>query len=114
MVKADPVGRVRVRHKTVTITCDAATAQQLAMVVRAYAVAAYPMGGSECAQAAREALDDAAARCDLHHGGQLMLRKRLLPQLRAAVRWFAGEQGPASVGSASVLESILNHHDKSA
>lgn len=100
--------------KSVTITCDAATAQQLAMVVRAYSDAAYPMGGSECGQAAREALDDAAARCGLHPGGQLTLRKRLLPQLRAAISWFAGEQEPLSVGSAAVLESILNHHDKSA
>ncbi|MGB5251141.1 MAG: hypothetical protein WBN68_00245 [Sedimenticolaceae bacterium] len=57
---------------------------------------------------------DAAVRCDLHPGGRLMLRKRLLPQLRAAVRWFAGEQGPSSVGFAAVRESILNHHDKSA
>ncbi len=114
MVKADPAGKPRVRQKTVTFACDAAAARQLAMVVRAYADAAYPTGGSECAQAAREALRDAAARCDLHPGGQLTLRKRLLPQLRTAVSWFAGEQGPSSVGSAAALEFIQDRHDKSA
>ncbi|MGD8956619.1 MAG: hypothetical protein PVJ03_04745 [Chromatiaceae bacterium] len=102
------------RQKTVTFMCDAAAAQQLAMMVRAYVDAAYPRGGSECAQAAREALEDAAARCERHPGGQLTLRKRLLPQLRAALRWFAGEQRPSRVASAAVLESILNHHNQSA
>ena len=53
MVKADPAGGLGVLQKTVTFTCDAATAQQLATVVRAYADAAYPTGGSECAQAAQ-------------------------------------------------------------
>jgi len=95
------------RAKTVTLDCDPLLARQLAAAVQAYAHAAYPPGGSECGQVAREALLDTAARCQAHRGGALVLRRRMLPQLRAAVRWCVSQDGPPDIQFPPGLESIL-------
>ncbi len=76
------------RAKTLSIDCDPATAQALGEAIRNFAHAAYPVGGSECSQVAREALLDTAAACSAHPGGELVLRRRQLSQLRSAVTWF--------------------------
>jgi hypothetical protein len=81
------------RQRTVEIDCDAATARALSTAVSAYAHAAFPDGGSECAQVSREALLDTARACAGHGGGPLALRKRQLPQLRTAVAWYYDESG---------------------
>ena len=64
---------------------------QLAQALRAYVDAAYPAGGSECAQVARETLRDTAAACAAHPGGPLQLRKRQVPQIKAAIQWSLNE-----------------------
>lgn len=101
------------RQKTVSLDCDAHLANSLALAVRAYAEAAYPSGGSECAQVARAALVDVAALCEAHSGGHLVLRRRLMPQVRAAVRWCLSQDGPAHVEFAPGLESVLEIDAKS-
>ncbi|MCB1773608.1 MAG: hypothetical protein KDI88_08325 [Gammaproteobacteria bacterium] len=73
------------------VECGADLASQLGHIVAAYAEAAYPPGGSECGQVAREALLDTSRLCLAHDGGELALPKRQLAMLRAAVDW-AGEQ----------------------
>ena len=100
------------RKKTVSVDCAAATARQLAQILRTFARAAYPEGGSDCAQVAREALNDAAATCQSHGGGPLILRQRLLPQLRAALHWYLSEHDVAQVESVQELESLLDHDNR--
>lgn len=101
------------KRKTVKIACDAPTAQQLGTAIRAYTNAAYPVGGSECAQVARAALLDAAESCDAHQSGDLALRRRQLALLRACVRWYFTEQGPGDVKWKARLEALLAANDKS-
>jgi len=96
------------KRKTAFIACDRDTAAQLATAIRAYTEAAYPQGGSDCAQVARNALLDAAASCDLHDSGDLALRRRQLALLRACVRWYFSEEGPGDVESGSRLKEILS------
>lgn len=82
------------KRRLVEFECDAATAAALADAIRGYAHAAYPPGGSECAQVARETLLDTATRCAAHGGGRLPLPKRQLPQLRSAVSWWLSDGAP--------------------
>lgn len=88
------------------ISCGATSAALLVEALRAYTHAAYPPGGSECAQAARETLLDAADRIERQGGGPLVLQKRLLPQVRNALKWAHSEDGPFTSGIPSDLASI--------
>lgn len=106
MGKADD-NVIPVNGKTVSLDCDVQLARGLAAAVRAYAHAAYPPGGSECGQAARQALLEAADQCARHGGGPLVLRRRLLTQMRAAVRWCLSQEGPADVKCPPGLASVL-------
>jgi len=89
------------------IACDGATARTLGTAIRAYTQAAYPEGGSDCAQVARAALLDAAENCDAHDRGDLALRRRQLALLRACVRWYFSAEGPGDVESGSQLRNLL-------
>ena len=95
------------KQRVVDIDCDAASARELAGALRAYADAAYPPGGSECAQVARGTLLDTAAACERHSGGVLPLRRRQMPILRTAVRWWLSERADLCVESARDLEQLL-------
>ena len=77
------------RQRYVMLEADNSQAATLAKSITAYAHAAFPKGGSECAQASREALLETASACQLHEGGELALRKRQLGLIRAALRWYA-------------------------
>jgi hypothetical protein len=80
-------------RRTVSLDCDPRLAASLADAVAAYAHAAFPAGGSECAQASREALLGVAETCRQHRDGPLRLRKRQMGQIRAAVKWYTTERG---------------------
>ena len=95
------------KRKTVAIACDRETADSLGVAIRAYTQAAYPAGGSECAQVARAALLDAATGCETHESGDLLLRRRQLALLRACVRWYFSTDGPGDVESGSRLRELL-------
>jgi hypothetical protein len=96
-----------VRHREVEFEMTATLAGSLADAVVAYAHAAFPEGGSECAQVSREALLDTAKRCRDHRGGTLPLRKRQLAQLRAAVDWYFAEAPEASAEDGEALKALL-------
>ena len=102
------------QQRVVDVSCDAASARELARALRAYAHAAYPPGGSECAQVARNTLLETAATCERHTAGTLQLRKRQLPMLRAAVRWWLSESDGVGVESPRGLEQLLTIPNKSA
>ncbi len=98
------------KRREVKVDCDQASAQRLAMVVRQFALAAYPPGGSDCGQAAREALLGTADRCATHPGGDLLLPRRQLPQLRSAVAWYFSEQEPDSAALGMQLGQLLGQN----
>ena len=102
------------KNRTLTINCDAKTAHNLGQAIHAYAHAAYPDGGSECAQVARQTLLETAALCESHADGRLVLRRRQLPLLRAAVRWFFSTEGPGDVESRPAVETLLATDKESA
>ena len=95
------------KRRDVSVDCDPASARHLALVIREFAHAAYPPGGSECAQAACQALLEIADRCDAHGGGELSLRKRHLAQLRSAVAWYFSEQDTTSPALGAQLGQLL-------
>jgi hypothetical protein len=96
-----------VKRKLHEIDLDPGQARIFGEAIRAYAHAAYPDGGSECAQVSRSALLDTADLCRHHDGGPLRLRRRQLPLLRAAVRWVSGSEGPTSIHLPPDFESLL-------
>jgi hypothetical protein len=98
------------KRRGVHVHCDPVSAQRLAAVVREFALAAYPPGGSDCAQAAREALLDTADRCANHTGGNLSLPKRQLPQLRSAVAWYFSDREPGNPALATQLGELLGRN----
>ncbi len=102
------------RDKTVRLSCSHELARGLATALRAFAQAAYPPGGSECAQAARAALLDTAAQCEAHTDGVLVLRRRLMPQLRAAVRWSLSLDGPREIEWPPGLGTLLEPDKQSS
>lgn len=83
------------RRKTVQLRLTADASAAIAEAVAAYANAAYPPGGSECAQVSRETLLDSAKRIATAAGNEVSIRKRHLPMLRAAINWYYGDEGPA-------------------
>jgi hypothetical protein len=97
-----------VKAKTHEFDCDAGLASALARAVSAYADAAFPEGGSECAQVSREALLDTARLCQAHRSGRLAVRRRQLAQLRSAVNWYFSEIAPGERSSADALGRMLD------
>ena len=77
--------------KTLSINCSEQHQQDLCTAIRLYAEAAYPPGGSECAQVARETLVDVARSIDeqFSETGYAEIRRRLRTQLKAAVEFYA-------------------------
>ena len=102
------------KQKTVALDCDHTTAQHIAEAIRAYAHSAFPPGGSDCAQVSREALLDSASICASHESGTLVLRKRQMPQIRAAVNWYFGEEGPGESGKGIALTALLARRNPAA
>lgn len=96
------------RQRIVEVALGPELSAVLAEAVTAYAHAAFPDGGSECAQVSREALLDTANLCRQHSGGELSLRKRQMPQLRAAVAWYFTEVEPGLASQGETLSAALS------
>lgn len=80
--------------KTLEIHADSALCGQLASALRFYAGAAYPPGGSECGQSAREALLNVAIQLEAAGGESVQISRRIKPRLKAAIEYYA-EQNEA-------------------
>jgi hypothetical protein len=96
------------RRRVVEVELPAPLAATLAEAVSAYAHAAFPDGGSECAQVSRQALLDTARSCATHSGGTLTLRKRQMPQVRAAVEWYFAEADAGLAAQGETLRALLS------
>jgi hypothetical protein len=72
------------------LDCGARSCAWLCEAIVAYAEAAFPPGGSECAQASRESLTSLAAgwRAEQAATGKITLRSRQRPLLRSAVTTY--------------------------
>lgn len=80
-----------------------------AAVLPAYAATAFPPGGSECAQAARAALDDLALRFAAA-GDHVDVGMRQRPMLKAAVKWYFAEIAPGAEEDRDRLLAALQRH----
>jgi hypothetical protein len=92
-----------------TLHCDVTIKNLLCGAIRDYAHAAYPEGGSECAQVARYALLQAADAIDpanTAHDAGAVISRRLRTMLRAAIDYHFDRQDAAS-GGASIRQRAL-------
>jgi hypothetical protein len=89
------------KSRTLLIRCDPGQAVLLAEALSVYVDAAYPRGGSECAQVARETLLDSAAVIARDAGGAgAAISRRQRGLIRTAVKWYWEERGePAQARS---------------
>jgi hypothetical protein len=95
--------------RTLTLRCDLAVKNLLCGAIRDYAHAAYPEGGSECAQVARYALLQAADAIDAAVSSghpEAVVSRRLRAMLQAAVDYHFNREDAAS-GSASIRQRAL-------
>jgi hypothetical protein len=94
------------KSRTLVIRCEPGQATLLAEALTAYAEAAYPRGGSECAQAARETLLDSAAVIARDAGGDgAAVSQRQRGLIKTAVKWYWEERGQP--GQAQALLDLL-------
>ena len=84
--------------------CDVAIKDLLCRAIREYAHAAYPEGGSDCAQVARYTLLEAAAAIDAAittDHGEAVISRRLRTTLKSAIDYYFDRLDAASgTGSA--------------
>jgi hypothetical protein len=85
--------------RTLILHCDNSVREILSRAVREFAHAAYPEGGSECAQVARYTLLNVAADLDAAieaNAGEVHLSRRIRPNLKAALEYHFDLQDAAS------------------
>ena len=69
-------------------------AEMMVAILNHYANVAYPIGGSDCAAASREALQSIANNIAQNEQAEISRRQR--PMLKSAVKWFYTESEYAS------------------
>jgi hypothetical protein len=78
--------------KAIRIECPPVLQEVMCVAIREYADAAYPPGGSECGQVARQALMDAAGKLEtdfaVNDGVYAELSRRLRTHLKAAFQYY--------------------------
>jgi len=94
--------------KTFAIAVSQSQARKLAEAIEVYAHAAYPIGGSDCAQVSREALlDSAKAFSSLETYGFVQVRKRQRRPLKAAVDRYFSMEGPGDHSKGPELGALF-------
>jgi hypothetical protein len=95
--------------RILTLRCDVAIKDLLCRAIREYAHAAYPEGGSDCAQVARYTLLEAASAIDTvitTDHGEATISRRLRTTLQAAIDYHFDRLDAAS-GSGSVHQRAV-------
>ena len=91
--------------KTFTLHASVDEAAHLAEALGAYAYAAFPPGGSECAQVSRETLLESArqiaAQAATPDGAQLRRRQRKV--FKTALQWYFSEDGPGDPAQCAAM-----------
>ena len=95
--------------KTITLTAPAIAIQTLTELVTIYVDAAYPAGGSECAQSAREALLTTAQQLRSGYDtdtGSVNISRRIKAHLKSAIEFYPQAQ-PERIQSAERESGLL-------
>jgi hypothetical protein len=95
--------------RILTLRCDVAISDLLCRAIREYAHAAYPEGGSDCAQVVRYTLLEAASAIDTAittDHGEAVISRRLRTTLKAAIDYHFERQDAAS-GTGSVHQRAV-------
>ena len=79
------------KRRTFSFNGEAGAAEALTNVIRHYAHAAYPIGGSDCAATTRMALIELAEKITAEINIDISTRQR--PMLKSAIEWFYTESG---------------------
>lgn len=89
--------------KTIRIECPPAMLKVLSEAIREYAEAAYPPGGSECGQVAKQALLDAVDKLEsgfaVSGGVYAELSRRLRAHVKAACQYYAERHQRSDMGT---------------
>lgn len=99
--------------KTISMTGPAPALQKMSEVIYLYAEAAYPRGGSECAQAARSGLTDTAAKISEQlnqNQSPIIISRRIKTHIKAAIQYYleANSDQKDAEPSSRIMLAILN------
>ena len=96
---------------TITLQCDVAVKEILCRAIREYARAAYPEGGSDCAQVARYTQLELAQQIDTGITSDLQcveISRRPRAMVKAAIAyWFDRQDMESGTGSARQRELMI-------
>ena len=96
--------------KTFAIAISQIQARKISEAIEVYAHAAYPVGGSDCAQVSRDALlVSAKAFSSIETDGIVQVRKRQRRPLKAAVDWYFSMEGPGDHSKGPELSALFEH-----
>jgi hypothetical protein len=104
----------QIKPRKITLGCDVTVKDILCTAIRDYAHAAYPEGGSECAQVARYTLLELAAEIDAGITGNsttVAVSKRPRAMVKAALEYYFDRadaaQGAGSRQQRALFDSLL-------
>ena len=107
--------------RELVLHCDNAIREILSRAVREFAHAAYPEGGSECAQVARYTLLNVAGQIEASiaaGAAEVVVSKRLRPNLKAAMDYYFdlidAASGHASGAQRELFSALLRGETVSA
>ncbi len=95
------------KKKQFQFPCDNDACSHLAKVLSTYVYAAFPIGGSECAQATRESLLDMAKRLADCKTDKFGINARQRPMLKSAINWYFSEVETDEARQNSLLEALM-------
>jgi hypothetical protein len=100
--------------RKITLHCDVTVKDILCSAIRNYAHAAYPDGGSECAQVARYTLLELAADIDAgisEHSDSVAISRRPRAMVKAAIEYYFNcvdeRQGMPSIQQRKLFTALL-------
>ena len=96
--------------RKITLHCDVAVRDIVCAAIRDYAHAAYPEGGSECAQVARYTLLELAAEIDAGitgHSETVQISKRPRAMVKAAIEYYFNRMDEARGVSSTHQRSLF-------
>lgn len=86
------------RKRTFIFDGSDGAAEMLVLILKHYVDVAFPLGGSDCAAASREAIQQIANKIMLSDSNekQAEISRRQRPMLKSAVKWFYTQSEYAS------------------